>query len=422
MADTQQQEEELNFNFSAIDSEALAKIDYKMVTFNLAGKDYGIDIMTIREIARGDRFTYVPNAPDFVRGVYNLRGEIISIIDLRRFFGLEPQESSGPENILISRIGDNTLGIIVDSIDKVVGIDSRAIQPSHPLFADVNVRYIYGIVEKDDRLYIILDINKIFGDHHDAENLSAGEPSAASSFQAETQAAPADAPALAEVQAAPAAEKIQAEAQTAPAAEKKEAPDKAQTPETPYVYSRRTGQLWDDELVKAFSAIVPPKKSGYLHIWNPGCGKGYESYSLACAVLEAGIQAVPKIYAQDNDFAALSAAPGLSFNPDEADSIIKKHLVESPSGWRMSSEVKNMVIFEYRDLANKHVFPGLDMVVARDVVSFLKPEARDNFYAELKEMAQPGVILVLGDHEKRPMDENAWQPLTANGLSVYKKI
>ena len=64
------------------------KVDFKMVTFSLAGKEYGIDIMSVKEIAKAGRFTYVPNAAPFVRGVYNLRGEIISVIDLRIFFHL----------------------------------------------------------------------------------------------------------------------------------------------------------------------------------------------------------------------------------------------------------------------------------------------------------------------------------------------
>jgi len=71
------------------------KQDFKMVTFSLGGKDYGIDIMKVKEIAKFSQFTYVPNTPPFVRGVYNLRGEIISIIDLRLFFPSTCREAEG---------------------------------------------------------------------------------------------------------------------------------------------------------------------------------------------------------------------------------------------------------------------------------------------------------------------------------------
>ncbi len=74
-------------------NEKIDLIDFKMVTFSLGGKEYGIDIMKVKEISKAASFTYVPNSSPFVRGVYNLRGEIISIIDLRVMFNI-PRESS----------------------------------------------------------------------------------------------------------------------------------------------------------------------------------------------------------------------------------------------------------------------------------------------------------------------------------------
>ncbi|MFP4212068.1 MAG: chemotaxis protein CheW, partial [Alkalispirochaeta sp.] len=139
-------------------------IDFKMVTFSLGGKDYGIDIMRVKEIAKFTQFTYVPNTAHFVRGVYNLRGDIISIIDLRLFFNLpaEQKADDSPESGLILRLENNLIGVIVDSIDKVVGISSRQVQPPHPIFGDINVKYISGVAEYDERLYIILDVDRIF--------------------------------------------------------------------------------------------------------------------------------------------------------------------------------------------------------------------------------------------------------------------
>ena len=149
---------------SAEKKEKLAQIDYKMVTFSLAGKDYAIDIMKIKEIAKAGRFTYVPNTLPFVLGVYNLRGDIIPIFDLRLFFNIEVEErqEGSLENMLICSIGEQTFGIVVDVIDKVVGIQKATIQPPHPLFGDINIKYIQGVVEVNNRLYILLDIEKIF--------------------------------------------------------------------------------------------------------------------------------------------------------------------------------------------------------------------------------------------------------------------
>ncbi|MDR1025494.1 MAG: chemotaxis protein CheW, partial [Treponema sp.] len=115
--------------------ERISADNYKMITFSLGGKDYGVDIMNVKEIAKADKFTYVPNAASFVRGVYNLRGDIIPIIDLRSFFHLPlDRKADGQENMLILRIDDRVYGTIVDRIDKVVGINSETIQPPHPIF------------------------------------------------------------------------------------------------------------------------------------------------------------------------------------------------------------------------------------------------------------------------------------------------
>src|SRR5574344_2672994 len=145
--------------------EKASVIDFKMVTFSLAGKDYAIDIMKVKEIVKAGRFTYVPNTMPFVLGVYNLRGEIIPIIDLRLFFNIEVPErqDNAIENMLIGTVGEQTLGVVVDAIDKVVGIQKSTIQPPHPLFGDINIKYIYGVVEANKRLYILLDIDRIFG-------------------------------------------------------------------------------------------------------------------------------------------------------------------------------------------------------------------------------------------------------------------
>ncbi|HUX13724.1 MAG TPA: chemotaxis protein CheW, partial [Spirochaetia bacterium] len=152
--------------------EQVETIDFKMVSFALGGKDYGIDIMKVKEIARFSHFTYVPNCPPYVRGVYNLRGDIISVIDLRRMFNIPVAEAETDahegnpaggraESGLILRLETTLIGVIVDSIDKVVGISSTAIQPPHPIFADINIKYISGVVEYEDRLYIILDVERI---------------------------------------------------------------------------------------------------------------------------------------------------------------------------------------------------------------------------------------------------------------------
>ena len=98
-------------------------------------------------------------------GVYNLRGEIIPILDLRIFFNIEvKQESNGKNlrNLLILSVEDQIFGLVVDKIDKVVGVQKSTIQPPHPLFGDINIKYISGVVENNKRLYVLLDVLRIF--------------------------------------------------------------------------------------------------------------------------------------------------------------------------------------------------------------------------------------------------------------------
>lgn len=166
-------------------------VDFKMVTFSLSEKDYAIDITNVKEIVKASNFTFVPNVLPFVVGVYNLRGEIIPIIDMKLFFNINSvtdkvkkevakteekekdadtkEKAAAPQSkrpalksLVIITLEDQTFGIIVDNINKVVGVQKKTIRPPHPLFSDVNIKYISGVVESGKRLYILLDIERIF--------------------------------------------------------------------------------------------------------------------------------------------------------------------------------------------------------------------------------------------------------------------
>jgi chemotaxis signal transduction protein len=102
-------------------NDKISIIDFKMITFSLSGKDYAIDIMKVKEIAKAGHFTYVPNTSSFVLGVHNLRGDIIPIIDLRIFFNIpvEERKDDDLENLIVVSVGEQSFGVVVDHIDKV---------------------------------------------------------------------------------------------------------------------------------------------------------------------------------------------------------------------------------------------------------------------------------------------------------------
>lgn len=144
--------------------------DLRIVTFTLGKKAYGIDITKVKEISSAHRFTYVPNTKPFVRGVFNLRGDIIPVLDLRIFFNLElsqenrldsSRNNSRSENLIILTFDYINIGVIVDSISHVIGVPKESIRQNHLLLNDLDIQYIDGVVEYQSQLYVILAMNRI---------------------------------------------------------------------------------------------------------------------------------------------------------------------------------------------------------------------------------------------------------------------
>ena len=329
------------------------KVDFKMVTFSLAGKEYGVDIMSVKEIAKASRFTYVPNASTFVRGVYNLRGDIISVIDLRIFFHLpaERKEDEALESLIILKIDEHVFGVIVDAIDKVVGIASSSIQPPHPIFGDINVKYIKGIIENGGKLYIILDVEKIFAPERaeeapkpgtleargpatgiaaaDTEGTSGGDISA--SFVKETLAAfrGFHVTSLNETWFRSRFAEWKNERKDADLQLREESEADAFLEG---FWSPCTGTLWDEGYAAEVEKALPPIEAKSINVWNPGCGKGYETWSLACVMRKRYPDARIKIWANDSDLLAISMAPNMVF-PESIPDYYIPFTTRAGTGW-----------------------------------------------------------------------------------------
>ena len=145
----------------------------QLVTFRLGNEEFALDILKVQEINRIVDITRVPKAPDFVEGVINLRGRVIPIVDIRKKFHLKMKETTKETRIIVVNIMNKTIGLIVDSVSEVLRIDSGIIQPPPPLIAGLDSDYIKGVGKLDDRLIILLDIDKIFttGDHRLIEGM-----------------------------------------------------------------------------------------------------------------------------------------------------------------------------------------------------------------------------------------------------------
>ncbi len=133
----------------------------QMVTFNIGGEEFGVEILTVQEIIRMMQITKVPKAPDFVEGVINLRGKVISVIDLRKRFGLDSKGHDKNTRIVVVEINKMIVGFIVDSVSEVLRIPADTVEPSPPVVAGLDSEYISGVGKLEDRLLILLDLDRL---------------------------------------------------------------------------------------------------------------------------------------------------------------------------------------------------------------------------------------------------------------------
>ena len=136
----------------------------QLVGFRLDNEDYAIAITKIQEIILMKPITRIPQVPDFIEGLINLRGSVIPIVNLRKRFGLAPRELDDETRTIVVNVHDKTVGCIVDAVTQVMRINRDQIQPPPLSVLAVAHQYISGLARLDDRLLIILDIDRLFDD------------------------------------------------------------------------------------------------------------------------------------------------------------------------------------------------------------------------------------------------------------------
>lgn len=133
----------------------------QIVSFKLADEEYGLDIMKVQEIILIGQITQMPQAPDFVRGLINLRGHVIPIIDLRKRFGFPDAEKSESQRIIVVNVGKRTMGIVVDEVDQVLRVKAEDVEPPPTSVKGINHDFITGLVKRERKLVILLDIEHL---------------------------------------------------------------------------------------------------------------------------------------------------------------------------------------------------------------------------------------------------------------------
>ena len=151
----------------------------QLVTFKISQEEFGVDILRVQEIIRMMSITKVPNSPSFVEGIINLRGKVIPIIDLRKRFGMELTNYNEKTRITVMDLQGQVVGFVVDAVREVLRIPKSTVEDPPQVVAGVGSEYLKGVGKLDDRLLILLDLDRLLSENE--KNALAGAVSAQAS-------------------------------------------------------------------------------------------------------------------------------------------------------------------------------------------------------------------------------------------------
>ncbi len=357
----------------------------------------------------------------------------------------ERKDDDALESLLILRVEEHAFGVIVDNIDKVVGVSRAGIQPPHPIFGDINVKYIKGIIENQGKLFIILNVEKLFAvkkaDQTPATKSGAvaGLPPISNLVEPVYERLdPVRTPSN-DVNADFVRETLFAfkrfgvsqvnehwfmarYAEWRASRKETDVQLKEMTEADEFLssfYSQCTGELWSEEYAEALTAALPAIPSKSINVWNPGCGKGYETYAAVCALKKKYPDARIKIWANDSDLLAISMAPNMVFSPESVPEMYMDLMVKGRNGFTFQQAVRDSIFFEFHDVMNSNPVPPVDIVLCRDTVSFLPTSDQNKLLADFAEKTKNGGAVILGTNERLPMD--GWTRTGGELVSVFIK-
>ena len=141
-----------------------ADIVLQWVTFKLQEETYGINVMQVQEVLRYTEIAPVPGSPDYVLGIINLRGNVVTVIDTRARFGLEPADVTDNSRIVIIEAETQVIGIMVDSVAEVVYLKQSEVDTAPNVGTEESARFIQGVSNREGELLILVDLNKLLSD------------------------------------------------------------------------------------------------------------------------------------------------------------------------------------------------------------------------------------------------------------------
>lgn len=141
----------------------------KQVIFKLDNEEYGLDIMKVNGIEKYQEVVKIPNSPEYIEGIINLRGEVLPIYSLRKKFALELKEPNDETKIIVVYTNDMKIGFVVDSVAEILNIEEENIEGAPKLVTGVSRKYIKSVAKQDDRMIILIDIDLIVSDEEKIE-------------------------------------------------------------------------------------------------------------------------------------------------------------------------------------------------------------------------------------------------------------
>lgn len=148
---------------------AFVGTESQLVVFKLGNEEYGVSILQVQEIKRMTEITRVPHTPDYIKGVINLRGSVLPVLDLKKRLNLPAGDLSEDTRIIIVKMNDLVVGLVVDGVSEVTAITSDQIDSSQSVSSSVGSGFISGVGKLDNRLLILLDIEAIIGSGQDSK-------------------------------------------------------------------------------------------------------------------------------------------------------------------------------------------------------------------------------------------------------------
>lgn len=134
----------------------------EVLTFTIGDQNYGLDLLSVREIRAWTDVTPLPNTPPFVRGVINLRGAVVPIFDLRVRLGGGTTTPTSANVVIVVEVGTESVGLLVDTVSDILALDASALQPVPATAADVEQSFLSALATHEDRMVALIDVNRLF--------------------------------------------------------------------------------------------------------------------------------------------------------------------------------------------------------------------------------------------------------------------